>query len=141
MTRTVAEWIGRNDDTPVPPRVKVRVFKRDGGKCQACTAPIEGKLTPEYDHKVALANGGEHRETNLQLLCKPCHAAKTKADVAEKSRVYQKTAKHIGVKLRNGPPMPGSRASGIKRPMRGGPPIDRRTGKPFQSRRTVERQT
>lgn len=140
MSRTVSEWIADHDDQAIPPRVKVRIFERDGGRCRACTVVIRGKVSPQYDHVIALANGGEHRETNLQLLCEPCHAGKTKADVAEKSRVYRKKAAHLGIKLRNGPPMPGSRASNIKRTING-PPIDRRTGKPLQSRRNVERQT
>ena len=38
---------------------------------------------------------------------------------AEKSKVYRKTAKHIGVSLRKGPPMPGSRDSSFKRRMDG----------------------
>jgi 5-methylcytosine-specific restriction protein A len=139
MSRAVKEWIAKNDDQAIPRRVKVRVFKRDDGRCKICTTPVEGKL-PQYDHVIALANGGLHRETNLQLLCKPCHAEKTKADVAEKSKVYHKTAKDIGVKLRKGRPMPGTRDSGIKRPFFG-PVINRRTGKPFSSRSSVERQT
>jgi 5-methylcytosine-specific restriction enzyme A len=95
--RSTAEWIGASDDSAIPPRVKVRVFIRDGKKCAICTLPILGKLRPAYDHTVALINGGGNRESNLQLLCVPCHAVKTKADVAEKSRVYRKQAKHLGL--------------------------------------------
>jgi 5-methylcytosine-specific restriction endonuclease McrA len=51
---------------------------------------IVGKLRPEYDHVSALINGGQHRESNIQLLCSACHKVKTKADVAEKSDAYRK---------------------------------------------------
>ena len=97
MTRAVEEWIASHDDQSVPARVRVRTFDRYGGKCAICTLSIVGRLRPAYDHIVALVNGGEHREANLQLLCVPCHAIKTKSDVAEKSNVYRKRLKHLGL--------------------------------------------
>jgi 5-methylcytosine-specific restriction protein A len=33
MPRSVAEWIGKTDNTPVPPRVKMRIFERHNGRC------------------------------------------------------------------------------------------------------------
>jgi 5-methylcytosine-specific restriction protein A len=98
MTRTVEEWIATHDDQAIPARVKIRVFDRAGGVCPECTLPIVGKLRPAYDHIQALINGGQHREANLQLLCVPCHAVKTKADVAEKSVTARIRAKHLGIK-------------------------------------------
>jgi len=98
MSRTVEEWIATHDDQAIPPRVKVRVFERCSGLCAICTLPIVGKLRPAYDHVVALINGGQHRESNLQLLCVPCHAVKTKADIAEKAVTYRKRMKAQGQK-------------------------------------------
>lgn len=95
--RAIEEWIGKNDNDNIPSRVKVRTFERYGGHCAICTLAVVGKLRPTYDHIIALINGGEHRESNLQLLCVPCHAIKTKADVAEKSITYRKRAKHLGL--------------------------------------------
>lgn len=139
MTRALKEWIGRTDDTPVPPRVRTRVFKKFNSICCECDLPIIGKRWI-CDHRIAIVNGGENRETNLGPIHETCDKTKTAADVGQKSKVYHKTAKHIGVKLRKGRPLPGTRDSGIKRPFFG-PAINRRTGKPFSSRRTVERQT
>jgi 5-methylcytosine-specific restriction endonuclease McrA len=96
--RTVEEWIASNDDQAIPARVKVRTFDRYGGKCAVCTLAIRGSLQPTYDHVVALINGGRHCESNLQLLCVPCHAVKTRSDVSEKSRVYRKRLKAQGQK-------------------------------------------
>jgi len=98
VTRAVDEWVATDDNQAIPARVKVRVFDRSGGVCAICTCTIVGKLRPAYDHKIALINGGQNRESNLQLLCVPCHATKTKADVAEKSRVYRKRSAHLGIK-------------------------------------------
>jgi len=98
MTRSVEEWIGKTDDEAIPPRVKIRVFDAFDKRCVNCTLPITGKLLPAYDHIVALVNGGPNRESNLQLLCVPCHAVKTKSDVRAKSVTARKRRKHIGFK-------------------------------------------
>jgi len=79
MSRSTPEWIGATDDSAIPARVKVRVFDKLGGCCALCTRRICGTLRPAYDHDVAIINGGRNAESNLQLLCMPCHAGKTKA--------------------------------------------------------------
>lgn len=96
--RSTGEWIGTNDDQAIPARVKIRVFDAFGGRCAICSLLIAGKLRPAYDHAIALINGGENREANLQLLCVPCHALKTKTDVAEKSVTARIRTKHLGLK-------------------------------------------
>ncbi len=98
MPRNLDEWIATNDDQAIPARVRVRTFDKHGGKCAVCTLPIRGGILPAYDHIVALVNGGSHRESNLQLLCVPCHKVKTRADVAEKSNTYRKRLKAQGQK-------------------------------------------
>lgn len=98
MSRSVDEWIGKTDDTPLPPRVRVRLFDAAGGCCAECGIQIRPGNGPAYDHIIALINGGQNRETNFQVLCIPCHSAKTAVDVAEKSAVYEKKAKHLGAK-------------------------------------------
>lgn len=117
--RSVKEWVGKTDDERVPPRVRVRVFERFGGVCQECWTKISGKRWI-CDHRIALVNGGENREANLGPIHEACDKSKTAADVAEKSRVYEKRAKHLGIKLKRSRPMPGSRASGIKMKIGGG---------------------
>lgn len=124
MSRSNPEWIGANDDSDIPARVKVRVFDKFDGRCADCTGTIAGKLRPAYDHRTAIINGGRNAESNLQLLCVPCHALKTKSDVAEKATVYRKRAKHLGVAPK-GRPMPGSKASGLRKRMDG--TVERRT--------------
>lgn len=100
MSRQVPEWIGKTDDTPIPARVKLRVFETAGGQCTNCSLRVGGKLLPFYDHVWAICNGGPNRETNLQLICSECHKLKTKKDVAEKSQVYHKRVKALGIKKR-----------------------------------------
>jgi 5-methylcytosine-specific restriction enzyme A len=115
MTRSVEEWRGKTDDTQIPPRVKIRIFEKHNRCCGCCSRTIVGKLLPRYDHIIALVNGGQNRESNIQLLCSECHDCKTAIDVKEKSVVYRKKAKHIGIKLRRGRPIPGSKNSEWKK--------------------------
>lgn len=98
MSRTVPEWSAKTDDAGIPPRVRLRVFDRFGGVCQCgCTRKITAGEAWDCDHIVALINGGEHRESNLRPLITAHHKDKTREDVAEKSRVYQRRASHLGV--------------------------------------------
>lgn len=120
MTRQVKEWIGKRDETPAPPRVKARIVERQKGIC-ACGCGVKLGMAGEridFDHTVALINGGENRETNLRALRQPCHAVKTRADVAEKSTVARKRAKHLGLHKPKST-MPGSRGSKWKRRLDG----------------------
>lgn len=98
--RSLPEWIGETPDTPVPPRVRVRVFDRCGGRCHRCTRKI---LTGEkwtLEHLKAAINGGANRESNFGVTCSWCLPDKNAEDVAEKSSVYTKRAKFLGVELK-----------------------------------------
>ncbi len=97
--RDVPEWIGRSDNTAVPPRVRLRVFERDGGICQCgCGRKISVGDKWQTDHMIALINGGENRESNLRSLLDKCHAVKTGADVGEKAVVARVRKKHVGIR-------------------------------------------
>ncbi len=96
MTRAVDEWIGKTPDTPAPPRVRLRVFDRAGGRCHACGRKIAAGDRWTLEHLKALINGGENRETNMGITCDWCLPQKNAADVAEKSKVYRTRAKHVG---------------------------------------------
>ena len=93
--RSTEEWIGKTDDSAIPPRVKLRVHERANGRCQKCGADA---FVGEYDHIIPLIIGGENRENNLQKLCAACHKAKTKLDVKLKSKVARVRKRHLGIK-------------------------------------------
>lgn len=97
MTRALPEWVATHDDQAIPPRVKLRIWERCGGRC----AITGKKLMPgdpyEFDHIIALANGGRHAEGNLQLVSSAAHKAKTCADLATKSKTARVRAKHLGI--------------------------------------------
>lgn len=96
MARSVDEWIGKTDDDSPPPRVRVRVFERYGGRCHLSGRMIRPGDEWDLDHVTALINGGENRESNLAPALRDAHRAKTAEDVAAKSKVARIKAKHIG---------------------------------------------
>jgi|SRR6185369_4335841 len=98
MSREVSEWKAKRDDDAIPPRVKDRVFQKADGTCKKCDRRIVGKLRAEFDHEIPLIIGGEHRETNIQLLCHECHSAKTALDVKLKAKVARVRQRHMGLK-------------------------------------------
>jgi 5-methylcytosine-specific restriction endonuclease McrA len=71
------------------------VFDRYDGVCQLCTAPILRSTDHATDHRIALINGGENRENNLQPAHVECHKAKTRQDVDYKARTYKKRRRQI----------------------------------------------
>jgi 5-methylcytosine-specific restriction protein A len=95
MPREVAEWIGKTDDTPAPPRVRLRVWDRCEGKCHRCARAIPTGDAWILEHFIALINGGENRERNLCLTCSWCKPIKDAEDVAVKAETYRVRSKHI----------------------------------------------
>jgi 5-methylcytosine-specific restriction endonuclease McrA len=96
MSRSVAEWIGKSDDSRPPPRVLARIFQREGGVCHISRRKIMPGEKWQADHKIALINGGKNCESNLFPALVGPHKAKTKIDVAEKARIAAINGKHIG---------------------------------------------
>lgn len=95
MARALPEWIGKTDDSKIPDRVRVRIFEREGGRCHLSGRKIMPGEPWDLDHKVALINGGEHRESNLFPALRDKHREKTREDVAEKADAYRVRSKHI----------------------------------------------
>lgn len=127
MARTVEEWRGATDDSAVPPRVRLRVFARANGLCEACGRKIRPGDKWQADHTVAIVNEGENRESNLRCICDWCHKEKTKADVSEKSRARRIQAHHAGIRKPSA--FACARTSRFKKRV-DGTVIDRETGEP-----------
>lgn len=116
--RSTPEWIGANDDVAVPQRVRLRVLYRFELKCAHCKRFILPGVRWVCDHIIALINGGENRENNLQPLCGWCAPKKDAEDVAEKSATYASRSRHLGV-AKSKHPMPCGRNSPYKKTMSG----------------------
>lgn len=96
--RSVPEWVGATPDTPAPPRVRLRVWDREHGKCHRCTRKIPTGDAWVLEHRDAIINGGANAERNLCLSCSWCVPAKNAEDAAVKSAVATKRKKHLGIK-------------------------------------------
>jgi 5-methylcytosine-specific restriction protein A len=74
--RRIEEWIGDHPDQRIPDRVKDRIFIRHNGKCYLTGRKLfKGEY--DFDHIKRLADGGQHRETNLAPIWRPKHREKT----------------------------------------------------------------
>ena len=77
-------------------KVRARVVARDMGLCQCCRRGGRVAIGKEVDHIVPKAEATRlgwtrkqtDAETNLELLCTPCHKAKTARD---NGKVYRPT--------------------------------------------------
>ena len=58
---------------PIPKKVKMYVWQRDGGRCVECGR----KERLEYDHIIPLSKGGSNTDRNIQLLCEHCNRSKS----------------------------------------------------------------
>lgn len=98
MSRAIPEWIGATPDTPVPDRVRLRVFYAHGGICHISGRRIRPGEPWDAEHVIAIINGGENRESNLRPALRDKHPEKTARDVAEKARTYRKRKSNLGMK-------------------------------------------
>lgn len=114
--RQLPEWIGKTPDTPVPPRVKLRVFERYNKRCY-----LSGVLLRpghwETEHIIAIINGGENRESNLAPIAIEPHKEKSKLDLKIKSKGYRIRKRNAGIRKKS--KFPGSKDSPWKRKLDG----------------------
>lgn len=97
MARTVKEWRGKNDDARPHRAVLLRLFTAAKGFCQQCGIKV-GLKAWHADHIIRLADGGENRESNLQVLCIACHKGKTVEENKLGARASRIRAKHLGIR-------------------------------------------
>lgn len=114
MSRSTEEWIGKSDDTAIPPRVKQRVFMAHGGVCYLTGRKIRPGDQWDCDHVLALCNGGQNRESNLAPAIREAHRSKTAQDVAQKAKDRRVAMKHTGA-WKPKTIVPGSKASPWKK--------------------------
>lgn len=67
-------------------RDRERIRARDCGLCQECKRQGRTALGAAVDHIEPLWKGGSDDDTNKELLCTPCHDAKTAREAAERAR-------------------------------------------------------
>lgn len=116
--REVPEWIGKTPDSKCPDRVSLRIWERCRGRCHISGNKIQRGDKWDLDHIIAICNGGENRESNLAPALRDKHREKTAADVAERAKTDRIRKRDIGL-TKPSRPIPGSRASGLRKRMDG----------------------
>lgn len=101
MSRSVPEWIGKTDDTKVPPHVRARVFLAHDATCHLSKRKIRAGEEWELEHikPLHLARPGEtlNRESNLAPALKAPHREKTAREMTAKAKADRVRAKHLGI--------------------------------------------
>ena len=95
MPREVPTWIGRNLDAMPGKLVRDRLSRKQDDCCANCRKRFGPKSRAHCDHILALIDGGENRESNLQMLCVDCHKAKTRDEAAARKHTRDIRASHI----------------------------------------------
>lgn len=82
MARAVPEWQGRTDDAMPGIHVLMRLYAKQDGLCACGCGRVMNFDRDQIhcDHKTPLRDGGENRESNLQLMLAEHHLDKTVAE-------------------------------------------------------------
>lgn len=97
VKRATEEWIGATPDTPIPARVKLRIWEREEGRCYLTGKKIMPGDAYDFEHVVSIANGGGNRESNLRIALAVKHREKTADDRAEQAKTERQRQKHLGI--------------------------------------------
>lgn len=71
------------------PSLRLRIYERDGNKCQLCGAVTRffnslydspfragGTVSGSVDHKLPVSKGGTNDESNLRWVCRSCNCSR-----------------------------------------------------------------
>ena len=95
--RSIAEWIGKTPDTPVPDHVQLRILLRQSRLCAIENRPRGIGEEFQCDHKIRLKDGGENRESNLQMILEARHKIKSAAERKAGKKVDRIQKKVLGI--------------------------------------------
>lgn len=100
---------------------RARIFLAAEGRCHICNFKIDAtKQKWEAEHVKPLWLGGADDETNMRPAHVACHARKSADEAPDRARSTSLRAAHLGIKRKpKGRPLPGTRASGIRKRMSG----------------------
>jgi 5-methylcytosine-specific restriction endonuclease McrA len=99
--------------------VRNAVFMRAGGQCEHCKKKLR-RGSYQFDHVVPISIGGPSTVANCEVLCRECHNDKTnKIDTPRAAKTKRQKAKHEGTFRPTRNPVPGSRRSRWRKPLRG----------------------
>jgi 5-methylcytosine-specific restriction endonuclease McrA len=96
--RSIPEWRGKSPDSVPPMAVQLRVLKRQSSKCAITGREIRpGRDRMHCDHKKRLNDGGENRESNLQMVLEAPHIEKTAIENSDGKKADRIRLKNLGM--------------------------------------------
>ncbi len=108
--------------------LRLRVFDNASGRCHLCGNAIDTRKDRwDVDHDKPLWLGGQDAESNMRPVHARCHVSKTASEAPVRAKSTRVRAKHLGIRMRKGRPMPGTKASGLRKRMDG--TVERRDGR------------
>lgn len=94
MARSTPEWRGRSDDSMPPKSVFDRLYAKQSGRDAITGIPFAPGDRICRDHIIPLIDGGENRESNLQLITEKQHKIKTAREAMERAKTRAVQHKH-----------------------------------------------
>jgi 5-methylcytosine-specific restriction protein A len=101
---------------------RVRIFDAGAGLCHFCGCKIHAERGEAWDvsHVIPLEAGGPDELHNMQPAHRTCHRKHTaEIDAPRIAKTKRQRQKHLGIRHPTVRPLPGSRASGIRKRMSG----------------------
>lgn len=98
---------------------RLKIFLAADGVCHICGRKIAPGEPWHDEHVKPKGLKGSNDLSNRKPAHIDCHAGKTRQDVAIMRKADRQGKKHLGIKRRKGPAMPGTKASGWKRKIDG----------------------
>lgn len=107
------EFPKRDDRKPFNKAQKLAILRKHiSGKVALCGGPCNAPLATladndwtalrsiEFDHEIALSNGGEHSVENGVALCRKCHSQKTRLEDTPRAAKIKRQALTTGQQQR-----------------------------------------
>ena len=117
--RPVPDWVGKRPESMPGQLVLLRLYAKQNGLCACGCGRVMSfeRDVIECDHIVTLIDGGENRESNLQLMLQEHHRVKTSGEATVRSAERRHKAKAFS-SLRK-PSFPTNRNGPLKKKMNG----------------------
>lgn len=100
-------------------KTKAAAFAQCGGKCEGCGHEFQDGERVEFDHAVPDALRKNNSLDNCQVLCAPCHLAKTRGDITTIAKAKRIERKQAGTWRQPRAIIPGSKAHYLSKSVRG----------------------
>ena len=117
--RPVPEWIGKKPTSKPPQSVYLRLWDKQEGRCAISDEKMFPKDEKHVDHIIPLRDGGENRESNLQIVLAVHHKEKTREENSQRAKDDRIKADYLRLKKPSRNPLPGGKNDKLKRKIGG----------------------